>query len=336
METPSTYRDWREAFRHRAVTLHDRGWSQSAIVDALGVSQSTVSKWLTKANTSGPEALCSRPHPGRPPRLTDAQLGELRDLLTYGAPAHGFVGDIWTGERVATLIARHFQLTVSARHARRILRHLGWTRQKPVRHAVQRDKAAIAYWLRKRWPRLKRAARRAHRRILFADETGVYLVPSVVKTWAPRGETPVLHEYLSKAHLSVISVVTPTGAGYAQVQRQAYTSAAVIQFLDAVHVQFPGKVLLIWDGAPIHRSEKIQEYLAQGASAWLRLETLPGYAPDLNPDEGIWNHLKQVELKNVSAMTLAILETAVIVALQHIFSQPALIQAFFRHAGVTT
>jgi len=332
----TTYRNWREAFRHRAVILHQRGWSQAAIAEALGVSQSAVSKWLTTAKTQGVDGLKTRPHPGRPSQLPTESLTELRRLLQQGAPAHDFVGDVWTGARVATVIARHFQVTVSARHARRLLHHLGWTRQTPVRHAEQRDEVAIARWLRTRWPRLKRTARRDHRTILFADETGVYLVPSVGKTWAPRGETPVLHEHLSKSHLSLISAVTPTGAVYYQVRRQSYNSAAVIKFLDELHRQVPGKLLVIWDGASIHKSQEIQDYLDHGASAWLEIEPLPGYAPELNPDEEIWNYLKSVELKNVSAMTLTILEAAVVVALQHILSQPALIQAFFRHAGLAT
>jgi transposase len=334
MSTASNCHDWHEAFRRRAVELAHRGWSQTAIADALGMTQSAVSKWLKLAHTQGLEALRPHPHPGRPPQLTADHLTELRRLLEQGAPAHGFVGEVWTGTRVATLIARHFLVTVSARHARRILHQLGWTRQTPVRHAEQRNEPAIARWLRKRWPRLKHAARRAHRTILFVDETGVYLVPSVVKTWAPRGETPVLHEHLSKEHLSLISAVTPSGEVYYQLRRRAYDSAAVIEFLEELHAQVPGKLLVIWDGAPIHHRQEIQDYLDQGASAWLRLEQLPGYAPELNPDEAVWNYLKRVELHNVSAMTVAVLEAAVIVALQHIMSQPTLIQAFFRHAGL--
>lgn len=155
----------------------------------------------------------------------------------------------------------------------------------------------------------------------------------MVKTWAPRGETPVLHHHLTNAHLSAISAVSPAGDLYFQVQRQAYDSAAVLRFLDALHTAVPGNLLIIWDGAPIHRSDLVQAYLIE-QRAWLRLETLPGYAPDLNPDEGIWRYLKYVELKNHAFATLGKLEVAVHAALAHIRHLPAIVKATFREAGL--
>jgi len=162
----------------------------------------------------------------------------------------------------------------------------------------------------------------------------VYLLPGVVKTWAPEGETPVLHHALSKAHVSVISAITPQGELYFQLQRQAYNSQAVLGFLDALHQVIPGKLLVIWDGAPIHHSEAIQQYLAEGAAAWLLLEPLPGYAPDLNPDEGIWNYLKYTELKNVCSSTITMLEQMVTRAMEHIRQMPEIVQSTFKQAGL--
>ena len=181
--------------------------------------------------------------------------------------------------------------------------------------------------------RVKKKAKRAGRLILFVDESGVYLLPGVVKTWAPRGETPVLQHHLTNAHLSAISAVSPDGALYFQVQRRAYDSAAVLRFLDALHATMPGKLLIIWDGAPIHRSELVQAYVDEHR-AWLQIEPLPGYAPELNPDEGIWRYLKYVELKNHAFATLGKLEVAVNAALQHIRHLPEIVTATFREAGL--
>ena len=155
-----------------------------------------------------------------------------------------------------------------------------------------------------------------------------------MRTWAPCGQTPVLHQHLTNDHLACISAVSPRGALHFQVQRAAYDSAAVLRFLDAVHAAVPGKLLVIWDGAPIHRSQAIKDYLAQGAAAWLWLEPLPGYAPELNPDEGIWRYLKYVELKNVCCLTLTQLETVVLAALQQISGMSDIVQATFRLAGL--
>lgn len=112
-------------------------------------------------------------------------------------------------------------------------------------------------------------------------------MPGVVRTWAPVAETPVLTHKLTRDHLSVISAITAEGKLYMQVQEKAFTSADCIRFLGHLQRQIKGKLLVIWDGAPIHRSKAIKQYLADGAAERLALEPLPGYGPDLNPDEGI-------------------------------------------------
>lgn len=161
----------------------------------------------------------------------------------------------------------------------------------------------------------------------------MYLLPAVVKTWAPRGETPILHHQLTNAHVSAISAVSPDGELYFQVQPRAYDSAAVLRFLDALHTTVPDKLLVIWDRAPIHRSDLVQAYLAAN-SLWLHIEPLPGYAPELNPDEGIWRYLKYVRLKNHAFATLGKLEVAVNDALQHIQHLSEIVTATFREAGL--
>lgn len=137
------------------------------------------------------------------------------------------------------------------------------------------------------------------RTIVFLDESGFYLLPGVVRTFAPRGKTPVLRERWTNDHLSAISGITPQGKLYMQVQEMPFRSPDVVRFLGHLHRYIRGKVLVIWDGAPIHRSNVIKDYLAAGATAWLQLERLPAYAPEMNPDEGVWHYLKGVELKNL-------------------------------------
>jgi len=262
MRTHTSYTSWHEGCRFRAYELFKRGWTQSAIALALGLSQSGVSKILKRADEYGLDRLYSRPAGGRPPQLTAEKVAALRLLLQQGATAHGFVGDVWTSPRVVALIERHFGVQLSDRQVLRILHQMQWSLQKPARRAVQRDEAAITRWRTKRWPYLKRYARRAHRLLLFIDETGVYLLPSLVRTWAPRGETPLLPEVLSRKHISVINAVSRTDDVYYYQYPKSFDSAAVIAFLEAVHRRLPAqKLLMIWDGAPIHRSQAIQQYL---------------------------------------------------------------------------
>jgi transposase len=137
------------------------------------------------------------------------------------------------------------------------------------------------------------------------DQSGFYLLPTVVRTYAPVGKTPILHEHLSRDHLSVISAITLEGKLLMMEQERSFNSQDVVRFLRHLLGQIPGKLLVIWDGSPIHRSRAVKDFLASGASSRLKLELLPGYAPDLNPDEGIWKHLKYVELKNICCQNLA-------------------------------
>jgi transposase len=143
------------------------------------------------------------------------------------------------------------------------------------------------------------------RTVVWVDESGFYLLPGVVRTYAPRGQTPVLRVPLTRDHLSVISGITEAGRLFQMVQTAAYTSVDIVRFLRHLLRQIAGKLVVIWDGAPIHRSQVIKDFLASGAAARLHLERLPGYAPDLNPDEGIWQYLKHVELRNRCCRSLA-------------------------------
>jgi transposase len=129
-------------------------------------------------------------------------------------------------------------------------------------------------------------------------------LPCVVRTYAPVGKTPIVQEHLSRDHLSVISAITLEGKLLMMEQERSFKSQDVVRFLRHLLGQIPGKLLVIWDGSPIHRGRAVKAFLSSGASKRLKLEQLPGYAPDLNPDEGIWKHLKYVELKNVCCQNL--------------------------------
>jgi len=143
------------------------------------------------------------------------------------------------------------------------------------------------------------------RTIVFCDQSGFYLLPMVVRTYAPIGQTPILKENLTRDHLSAMSGITLEGKLYMLEQERAFKGEDVVRFLKHLMRQIPGKLLVIWDGSPIHRGGAVKDFLASGASRRLKLEQLPGYAPDLNPEEGVRKHLKCVELKNLCCQSLA-------------------------------
>ena len=162
----------------------------------------------------------------------------------------------------------------------------------PVERATQRDEVEISRWRTEIWLEMKKKARLEHRILVFVDESGFYLLPSTVRTYAPRGETPILRVFQTHDHLSVMSGVTPQGWLFTLTRYASLNGSDSIHFLKHLHSQTDHKLLVIWDGSPIHRSVAVRTFLADGAAKQIHLERLPAYAPDLNPDEGVWNHIK--------------------------------------------
>ena len=147
---------WREGRRLRAWELFQQGWKQAHIAAALGVTQGAVSHWIRRAKKEGADALKRRKAKGATPRLSPEQKAQLPALLTQGAESFGFRGDVWTAERVAQVIEREWQVSYHPDHVGRLLRACGWSQQKPMRRASQRDEAAIQEWKEQRWPAIKK------------------------------------------------------------------------------------------------------------------------------------------------------------------------------------
>jgi hypothetical protein len=131
-------------------------------------------------------------------------------------------------------------------------------------------------------------AQEEDRTIVWADESAFDPLPAVVRTRARRGQTPVLHAPLTRAHLAVISGITPAGQLVLQMRVRSLRGPDVVRFLRHLLRHIPGKLLVIWDGAPIHRAQVVKDFLAQRGAARIWLDQLPAYAPELNPNEGIW------------------------------------------------
>jgi transposase len=154
-----------------------------------------------------------------------------------------------------------------------------------------------------------------------------------VRTYAPRGHTPILIVPLTRDHLSVISGITDAGQLLVQMEAHAFKGGDVVRFLNHLMCHLGGQLLIIWDGAPIHRDHAVKAFLASEVAGQLSVEPLPGYAPDLNPDEEVWNHLKQVELRNVACHDHAELRHALRLAIARLRHKPDVIRSFIKHCG---
>ncbi len=274
--------DWREWRRLRALQLKQQGWYQRDIAAALGAAEESVSRWLARAHRGGLAALRAHPAPGRPPKLSEAQKRLIPEFLWHGPEAYDFRGQVWTHARIARVIEDEFGVRYHKGHVGRLLQELCWTPQVPIRRAIQRDEEAIARWRDETWPELHQRARRERRVLVFVDESGFYLLPGVVRTYAPEGLTPILREKQTRDHLSVMGGLTPQGKVYTLARQESLNGLHCIEFFLHLGRVAGERLLVIWDGSPIHRREEVNEFVsATGGKVWL--EALPGYAPDLNP-----------------------------------------------------
>lgn len=155
------------------------------------------------------------------------------------------------------------------------------------------------------------------------------MLPAAVRTYAPRGETPELR-YRFWDHLSVISAITPQGKLYTMTQEQAFKGPDIVRFLKHLLQHISGKLLVVWDRLPAHRGKVVKAFLREGGTKRIHLAQLPSYAPDLNPDEGVWNYLKRVELKNVCCHDLHELRTELCKAIARLRHKTDIIQGFIR------
>jgi transposase len=164
------------------------------------------------------------------------------------------------------------------------------------------------------------------------DEAGFYLLPMTVRTYARRGQTPVLRVKLTRDHLSAIGGITQKGRIFMQMQERAYKAEDVVQFLRVLLRKISGKLLVIWDGSPIHRANVIKQFLASQEGKRVHLERLPGYAPELNPQEQVWNLLKRRELKNLCCQDLTSLGQELVHAKERLRHRREILQHCFAYA----
>jgi transposase len=323
------------------VELVRQGESPAQVARILGVHRSSVPRWRHRADTGGDAALAARPHPHRPARLTDAQLRRLDALLTQGAVAHGWPNRLWTTDRVADLIRRHFGLGFHPDHVGRFLRQrLGWSVQKPRRRARERDEAAIRRWQSEAFPRIARQAQRRGAHLVFLDESGFFLTPSVRRTWAPRGRTPVLDAWDRRDRLSAISSITVSPKArrlnlyFDLLPDNAHVHAEdVVDFLRQLRATLGGPLTVLWDGSRVHdRAKAVQAFLADHPD--IQTERLPAYAPELNPDELVWAWTKYGRLGNLAAANTDWLRDYIITELAYVRRHPDLLASFIEKTNL--
>jgi transposase len=323
-----------ETIRYLAVQRVHEGERPSSVIKSYGLCRTPIYKWLRATRRGGIKALKARKHPGRAPALRPRQKLQVRRWINGKDPRqYGFDFGLWTRQIVAALIEQKFGIRLGVTAVGRLLAELDITPQKPLRRAYERDPVAIKQWTTAVFPRLRARAQRSGAKIFFLDEAGVRSDQVLGRTWGVRGQTPEVATSGQRQSVSAISAVNARGAFWYAIYTQRLNATAFIGLLAHFMRRRTGKVLLVLDGHPAHTAKAIAHYV-QSLRGRLELHFLPGYAPELNPDEFVWNHLKRQGVSKTPLRHGESLRSRVHADLAAIKSRPRLVRSFFHAPSV--
>jgi transposase len=323
-----------ETIRIMAVRRVTEGEPPSEVIKSYGLCRTTVYKWLRAARHGGEAALAAHKASGPPCRLNAKQKQQVRTWICGQDPRqYGFDFGLWTRKIVGALIAQKMKVRLGVTSVGRLLAELQITPQKPLRRAYERDPVAIERWKREQYPALEKRARRCGADIFFLDEAGIRSDAPLQRTWGAKGQTPVVATSGQRQSVSAISAVNLLGAFWYNVYTGRLNAAQFIVFLTDFLRYRRRPVFLVVDRHPAHIAKVVAEYV-QSLSGRLELHFLPGYAPDLNPDEFVWNHLRQKGVSKTPLRQNESLRVRVEADLATIRDNPPLVRSFFRAPSV--
>lgn len=216
-----------------------------------------------------------------------------------GSPLqYKFAFELWTRQMIADLIAEKFGIKLSKTSVGRLLDQLGLKAQRLLWRAYQQSPQAVENWLTEEFPAIKRDAARCKGEIDFDDEAGIRSDYHSGITWAPRGKTPVVRTTGVRFGFNMISAISPKGMLRFMVVERTVGTDQFIQFIKRLIHGTKRRIFLIVDGHPTHKSKKVRIYL-ESLDGEFSLHLLPGYSPELNPDEWVWCNLKSVVMEKL-------------------------------------
>jgi len=248
--------------RKRGVSAVQAGGPATLVAKVLGVQRSTLFGWLARYRRGGWSALDARKRGGRPPKLTGRMLQWVYETVMRDPRRMKFPFALWTSMMVAGLIWRQFQIRLSKASVCRLLNQLGFSPQRPLWRAFQKDAALVEKWVKEEYPKIRALARKHKADIFFGDEAGVRSDFHSGRTWAARGKTPIVATTGARFGCNMISAVSPRGAMRFMLVEGTVASDVFIGFLKRLIHNWPRPVFLIVDGHPVHRSAAIARFVA--------------------------------------------------------------------------
>jgi len=278
--------------RRRGVASVQNGQTPDEVAQALCVSRAAVFNWLAMYRAGGWKALEARTRGGRPRKLDGKQMAWVYRTVAGKSPLQlRFSFALWTLDMIRIVIRRQFGIQLSRSSVGRLMEQLGLSAQRPLWRAYQQNPKAVSKWLKDEYPRICAEARRRGALVFFGDEAGVRSDAHSGTTWAPKGKTPIVSTTGARFGMNLISAVSRTGQMHFAVVEGKVNAEVFIEFLKRLIHNRRKPVFLIVDGHPTHKAVMVRKYVETVANK-LSLFFLPPYSPELNPDELVWNDLK--------------------------------------------
>ena len=319
-----------------AIERVREGEAPSTVIASYGFSRTAIYKWISLASQRGIglRALRARPAPGRPRSLTPQQERQVFRWINGKDPRqYGLDFGLWTRNVVADLIDRKFGIRLGVTAVGELLAKLKLTPQKPLQRAYQRDPEAVEHWQRERYPAIAHQAKAEGGEVFFWDESGFRADAVHGRTWGVKGQTPVVERPGQRQSISAASAVNAKGEFWYCTYEGGLTAELFISLLRRMMRHRTKPVHLVVDGLPAHKTKAVKDYV-QSTNGRLTLHFLPGYAPDLNPDEQVWSYMKRTSVARAPLRAAERLRDKIEAQLATIKNAPRLVRSFFRAPGV--
>jgi transposase len=318
----------KEQLRMAAVRRVEAGESPEAVAAGLGINRRTIYRWIEAFHYGGESALKAKPIPGAPPKLDAKQMAKLGRIVRTKNPLQlNFEFALRTLAMIRVLIRREFAVSLSEVSVGRLMRRLGFSPQRPLYRAWQQDRGLVERWRAEDYPKIAARAKREGALIFFADESGIRSDHHTGTTWAPVGETPVVKATGARYGLNMLSAVNALGHFRFMTVEGRVNANVFRDFLKRLITGMERKIFLIVDGHPAHKAKLVRRFVADNAAA-IELFFLPPYAPELNPDELAWGHIK-TRIAKATAQTKDELKAMVDRVMRRLQKMPEIVAGFF-------
>ena len=310
------------------------GEAPSDVMKSLGLCRTSIYPWLRKFEDKGWDALVEKIAQGPEPKLREKQRQQIKRWILGKDPRqYGFDFGLWTRRIVQALIQEKLGIELGLTAVGRLLASLEITPQKPLRRAYERDPEAVDFWVKETYPKLKKRAKRLGAKIFFLDEAGFQSDPPLGRTYGLKGQTPVVATSGQRQSINVISAINARGEFWAATYTGKLNAESFAAFLRNFMKGRSTKIFLVVDGHPAHKANLVKNYLTS-LGGRLELHFLPPYAPDLNPDEFVWSHMKTNGVSKRPLKRNESMKERVEQDLADIHGDRALVKSFFRAKSV--